>query len=184
MGELAERGETHWLMPALGLAYLGLVPIAELGADSSEYSVFKPVPRARRSFLWSWLTVSPDQVDLRCRGSFPFFLHFDLITCSSEGLRSDMGQISDPSLWVSVFISKMRGKLILVFQLFFFLYQKFCLINLMPLWTQCFERSCLPVQTAFITNGLWILASLEANPCHYTSLVKSLRKAKAFCKLM
>lgn len=31
-----------------------------------------------------------------------------------------MGQISDPSLWVSVFISKMRGKLILVFQLFFF----------------------------------------------------------------
>lgn len=53
VGELAERGETHWLMPALGLAYLGLVPIAELGADSSEYSVFKPVPRARRSFLWS-----------------------------------------------------------------------------------------------------------------------------------
>lgn len=90
-----------------------------------------------------------------------------------------MGPAPDPFLWGSIFISKMREELIFIFQHLFLVpkvwfYQPYATV------TQCFERSCLPKQMTFTTNRPWILASLETDQCHHTSLIKFPPKAKAF----
>lgn len=110
---------------------------------------------------------------------FLLFSTFDLITCSSEGFRCDMGQVPDPSLWVSIFTSEMRRKIIHVFQ-HFFVVPKILAYQLRATVGPMFWKILFTWANGMYYH-LWILASL-ANRCH-TSWVKFPLKAKTFYKL-
>lgn len=109
---------TDSLVPALVL--LIWASVAELEADSSRmFSFLNPAPQPRRIFFGpespEWLSALIRLLeDVRVPYLSPST--FVLITCSLDRLRYDMGPVPDPFFWASIFISKMREKLIHIFQ--------------------------------------------------------------------